>query len=69
MAAALKAAQAALEQARQERDSAMARERAAQERADQEAAARQRLEKKLAGSRRKLFGGKQEPHREGDTNA
>ena len=69
MAAALKAAQAALEQAKQERDSAMARERAAQERADQEAAARQRLEKKLAGSRRKLFGGKQEPHREGDTNA
>ena len=69
MAAALKAAQAALEQATQERDSAMARERAAQERADQEAAARQRLEKKLAGSRRKLFGGKQEPHREGDTNA
>lgn len=69
MAAALKAAQAALEQARQERDSAMARERAAQERADQEAAARQRLEKKLAGSRRRLFGGKQEPHREGDTNA
>lgn len=69
MAAALKAAQAALEQARQERDSAMARERVAQERADQEAAARQRLEKKLAGSRRKLFGGKQEPHREGDTNA
>lgn len=69
MAAALKAAQAALEQARQERDSAMARERAAQERADQEAAARQRLEKKLAGSRRKLFGGKQEPHRKGDTNA
>ena len=52
MAAALKAAQAALEQATQERDSAMARERAAQERADQEAAARQRLEKKLAGSRR-----------------
>lgn len=69
MAAALKAAQAALEQATQERDSAMARERAAQERADQEAAARQRLEKKLAGSRRRLFGGKQEPHREGDTNA
>ena len=69
MAAALKAAQAALEQATQERDSAMARERVAQERADQEAAARQRLEKKLAGSRRKLFGGKQEPHREGDTNA
>ena len=69
MAAALKAAQAALEQATQERDSAMARERAAQERADQEAAARQRLEKKLAGSRRKLFGGKQEPHRDGDTNA
>lgn len=69
MAAALKAAQAALEQVTQERDSAMARERAAQERADQEAAARQRLEKKLAGSRRKLFGGKQEPHREGDTNA
>lgn len=69
MAAALKAAQAALEQATQERDSAMARERLAQERADQEAAARQRLEKKLAGSRRKLFGGKQEPHREGDTNA
>lgn len=69
MAAALKAAQAALEQAKQERDSAMARERAAQERADQEAAARQRLEKKLAGSRRKLFGGKQEPHQEGDTNA
>lgn len=69
MAAALKAAQAALEQATQERDSAMARERAAQERADQEASARQRLEKKLAGSRRKLFGGKQEPHREGDTNA
>ena len=69
MAAALKAAQAALEQAKQERDIAMARERAAQERADQEAAARQRLEKKLAGSRRKLFGGKQEPHREGDTNA
>lgn len=69
MAAALKAAQAALEQAKQERDSAMARERLAQERADQEAAARQRLEKKLAGSRRKLFGGKQEPHREGDTNA
>ena len=69
MAAALKAAQAALEQAKQERDSAMARERAAQERADQEAAARQRLEKKLAGSRRRLFGGKQEPHREGDTNA
>ena len=69
MAAALKAAQAALEQATQERDSAVARERAAQERADQEAAARQRLEKKLAGSRRKLFGGKQEPHREGDTNA
>jgi len=69
MAAALKAAQAALEQVTQERDSAMARERAAQERADQEAAARQRLEKKLAGSRRRLFGGKQEPHREGDTNA
>lgn len=69
MAAALKAAQAALEQATQERDSAMARERLAQERADQEAAARQRLEKKLAGSRRRLFGGKQEPHREGDTNA
>lgn len=69
MAAALKAAQAALEQATQERDSAMARERVAQERADQEAAARQRLEKKLAGSRRRLFGGKQEPHREGDTNA
>ncbi len=69
MVAALKAAQAALEQATQERDSAMARERAAQERADQEAAARQRLEKKLAGSRRELFGGKQEPHREGDTNA
>lgn len=69
MAAALKAAQAALEQATQERDSAMARERAAQERADQEAAARQRLEKKLAGSRRRLFGGKQEPNREGDTNA
>lgn len=69
MAAALKAAQAALEQAKQERDSAMARERLAQERADQEAAARQRLEKKLAGSRRKLFGGKQEAHQEGDTNA
>lgn len=69
MAAALKAAQAALEQSTQERDSAMARERAAQERADQEAAARQRLEKKLAGSRRKLFGGKQEAHQEGDTNA
>ncbi len=69
MAAALKAAQAALEQAKQERDSAMARERVAQERADQEAAARQRLEKKLAGSRRRLFGGKQEPHQEGDTNA
>lgn len=69
MAAALKAAQAALEQAKQERDSAMARERAAQERADQEAAARQRLEKKLAGSRRRLFGGKQEAHQEGDTNA
>lgn len=69
MAAALKAAQAALEQAKQERDSAMARERLAQERADQEAAARQRLEKKLAGSRRRLFGGKQEPHQEGDTNA
>lgn len=69
MAAALKAAQAALEQAKQERDSAMARERLAQERADQEAAARQRLEKKLAGGRRRLFGGKQEPHQEGDTNA
>lgn len=69
MAAALKAAQAALEQAKQERDSAMARERLAQERADQEAAARQRLEKKLAGSRRRLFGGKQEAHQEGDTNA
>lgn len=69
MAAALKAAQAALEQARQERDSAMARERLAQERADQEAAARQRLEKKLAGSRRRLFGGKQEAHQEGDINA
>jgi len=69
MAAALKAAQAALEQAKQERDSAMVRERLAQERADQEAAARQRLEKKLAGSRRRLFGGKQEAHQEGDTNA
>lgn len=69
MAAALKAAQAALEQAKQERDSAMARERLAQERADQEAAARQRLEKKLAGGRRRLFGGKQEAHQEGDTNA
>ena len=62
MAAALKAAQAALEQARQERDNALSREHLAQARADQEAAARQRLEKKLAGSRRarRLFGGKQE---------
>ena len=62
MAAALKAAQAALEQARQERDNALSREHLAQAQADQEAAARQRLEKKLAGGRRarRLFGGKQE---------